>query len=726
MKRFFLLSVCVFLTHFIAKGQKDSLLYQLQAVEVVATRMSIDSSARQSTLNASEIKKLNYGYDAPFVLSGLPSVVSVSENGSGLGGGSLYIRGTDATRINVTMNGVPMNDPDSHSMYWYDTPDVISATGSVQLLRGAGTSTNGTGAFGGAISFSSSPLSNLFNGDAFFSYGSFNTSKQSVHIGSGLLGNHLLLDLRLTHLGSDGYIDRGFTDMLSYMFQAGWTNSKTLVKLISFGGKSRTYLTYNGVTQEEIDLYGRKYHTSGQYVCSDGPYVLADGTKVNYFDDQTDNYLQINNQLLLVHSFSNKWKLNVVGYYTYGNGYYRQYKDDAYLCGYDNLVSDWRQADLVRRKNMKNHRFGVNANAVFNTNRWNFVFGGSYLNHRAPHYGTLDWIDGEEKSLYQNHIWYDNNVVKHDANIFVKARWTPIKGLDVYADVQGRFVKYNAQGKNDNYNWNTGKMQEISVDKIWIFVNPGVGVKYSFLNHHTVEASFAMTNKEPTRSDFTDRYMFSSLETKPLPETLFDSELSYNYVHPVVKAGVNLYYMYYHNQLVPSGVTNDSGDNLNINVDKSFRRGIELSLGLTPLRWMVFGFSATLSQNKIDDFTEIKDGQSHYIGRTDIANSPSVLLKGSLCFKAAGFEGTIFSRYVGKQYVTNGSHDELSLPEWTTTDIDFGYTLPKKLVGSTIRLGVRVNNVFNAQYSSAAYVASSLYYFPQPGINAIGSVSISF
>ncbi len=312
-------------------------MYEIQQIEVTATRAKSHTPSARTYISHDEIVRGSYAFDIPSVLAITPSMIATNETGIGIGGTSIRLRGTDAARLNVTVNGVPINNPDSHAVYWYDTPDLLSSAGSIQVQRGAGTSTNGTGAFGGAINMTTDALSPDFGGCASMSYGSYNTNKQAVNISSGLIRNHWIVDARLSHIGSDGYIDRGATDLKSYMLQGAYYNSGTMVKLISFGGKAKTYLTYNGVSKEDMARYGRRYHDSGQYATSDGPFTLADGTKVAYFDDQTDNYLQINNQLLVSHRFGDNWALNVTGFYTYGYGYYRQYKDDAWIAGYDNL-----------------------------------------------------------------------------------------------------------------------------------------------------------------------------------------------------------------------------------------------------------------------------------------------------------------------------------------------------------------------------------------------------
>lgn len=729
-----------------AQERTDSLFYELQGVEVVATRVSPDAPVAHSELNAAQIARNSYGYDIPSLLSLTPSVVASTETGIAIGGTSIRLRGTDATRINVTMNGVPLNDPDSHAMYWYDTPDLASSVGSMQIQRGAGASTNGTGAFGGAVSMTSAAIPLTCGGEASMSYGSFGTNKEAVHVSSGLIGGHWLTDLRLTHIGSDGYIDRGFTDMGSYMFQTAWYDGGTVIKLVSFGGKTKTYLTYNGVTLDDIADYGRRYHTSGQYATDAGPHVLKDGSHVAYYDDHTDNYEQVNNQLIFNHSFSQRWSLNLTAFHTWGFGWYKQYKDDAWLMGYDNMVSTSDQADLIREKKMRNNRFGLNATGVYKGSSCELVFGGSASDYRGPHYGTLDWVDGMDRSVYEGLRWYDNDVQKTDANLFAKASWRPVSGLSLYADLQYRLVHYEVSGVNDNYDWSIGQMQPIDVDKTWGFFNPRAGARYEFAGRHAVSASFAVAHKEPTRSDFTDRYNFSSLTSEPKPETLYDAELSYGFKSALADLNVNFYYMWYKDQLVPTGIVNDSEDNLNINVDDSFRRGVELSADVRPLKWFSLLGSCTLSQNRIKDYVETIGDKEFSLGETTIAYSPSLIASVAADFHYKDLDAVIRTQHVSKQYMGGGNFDDLSLPSYSVTNLNVGYTFRPGRGGAlaqqtnikSVRFGLQVGNLFDKKYFSYGYGGSWLegdtlesrkswsYYFPQACTNVLANVTVSF
>lgn len=714
---------------------EDTLFYTLQAIEVIAARTVADAGLSATVFNEDRIKKENFGMDIPSLLRFSPSVVSSTENGIGLGGSSIRIRGIDQSRINVSVNGMPLNDPDSHSMYWYDTPDLCGNSGRIQVVRGAGTTACGTAALGGSVNIATSSLKESFAGDVSLSLGAFNTNRQCIHVGSGLLGGRWIADLRLSHASTDGYVDRGFTNMTSYMFQGGYFDGGTMIKLLSFGGKTRSYLCYTGTTPGDINDYGPTYHCSGQYRTSDGPFVLKDGTHVAYFNDQTDNYLQINNQLILDHQFPAAWKTNAMLFYSFGQGYYRQYKDDAWLMSYDNLIRGDLQADLIRRKMMTTHKGGATANALFGTERLNLVFGASYMFCSSPHYGTIDWIDGIDSSVYGNFRWYDNGMFKNDGSIYAKADFSPVSNLSLHAELQLRMVGYRVWGTNDNYDWTRGAMQNLKTSRFWAFFNPVLSASYQINRFHSIGGSFSSAGKEPSRSDFTDRYNFSSLAAEPESERLYDWELYYLFRHAKIEAGATLYWMQYRNQLVPTGIVNDSEDNLNVNVKDSFRRGLELDLKVSPLEFLSIGADCTLSQNRIQDFDETVGGVAIHHDFADIAYSPSVLAGGFASFRSRGFEATVKIRYTGSQYVSNGSHEDLSLPAYFTGDVLLSYTIPRRIVKTGIRIGLKISNFTNTRYSSYGYGysyfdgderKSVLYLFPQAPCNCIGSIDISF
>ena len=746
-----------------AKQENDSTrMVKLQEVEVVATRAQKTMPVAYSNLQKATIQKNNFGLDIPSVLALTPSMIATNETGIGIGATSMRLRGTDATRLNVTINGVSMNNPDSHAMYWYDTPDLLSSVGSIQIQRGAGLSTNGTGAFGGAINMTTDALTTEFEGDASLSYGSYNTNKQSVHISSGLMGGHWTIDARLSHIGSDGYVDRGKTDLKSYMFQAGYYSGNTMLKLVSFGGKASTYLTYDGVSKEDMALYGRRYHTGGQYETANGPYVLADGTHVNYYDDHTDNYLQLNNQLVLSHKFNQNWKMNATAFYTYGYGYYNQYKGGKKLLEYLNIPSDKYydaeggkvRADLIRQKKMENHTSGLNAMFNYTNTNIDLAFGGSYSYYTCPHWGELSWVDGLEKPDYAGR-WYDNDVEKHDANLFARVNWQLADGLRLYGDMQYRYVQYHAWGVNDNYLSSSKEMQPIAVDKTFHFFNPHVGLSYDFGRHSNVYFSFAIQQKEPTRSDFTDRYRFA-VKTNPYPESekMFDYELGYTFRSENFSAGINLYYMKYDNQLVPVGHINDGYDALNDNVKDSYRRGIELSAAWNATRWFTLSANATFSQNRVENYTNYVvnydkyleggiDGYCDYtvqpMGTTRLAYSPKTIANFALDFHHKGFEAILTTKYVSKQYFTNYENPDMMLDAYCVSDLNLGYTM-KTSNAKSVRFGLMVYNVFDTRYEGNGYgwsdgyiddegkecVQHHAFYFPQAPLNVLANITVKF
>lgn len=738
MKRFFyflavMLSLCAEVTAQDLYQRVDTTkIYELDAVEVVTTYATRTTPVAQNNLSKQDIIRSSYGADMPSALALTPSLIATNETGVGIGATAIRLRGTDATRINVTINGVAMNNPDSHSMYWYDTPDLISSVGSVQVQRGAGVSTNGSGAFGGAVSMTTDALSPEFRGSASLSYGSYNTNKQGINLSSGLIADRWVVDARLTHIGSDGYIERGSTNLKSYMAQVGYYGTNTKIKLLSFGGTAKTYLTYNGVSREDMAEYGRRYHTSGQYTDAEG--------NIAYYDDQTDNYLQLNNQLVVNHNFNQRWMLNATLFYTYGYGYYNQYRDNEKLAKYTNLNCSGR-ADMIRHKYMYNHMGGANIATNYRTRTLDFVAGGSWSRYTSPHWGTISWVDGVED--VSGH-WYDNDVVKSDANLFARADWMVAEGgdgeeLHLFGDLQYRYVGYKTWGTNDNAiegEDGSYSMQPIDVDKEYNFFNPRVGVSYLAQNHNLF-ASVAVAHREPTRSDFTDRYMFAADDSYPEPERLTDFELGYTYSAPRFSMGVNLYYMLYHNQLVATGMVNDGDDALNVNVDSSYRRGVELMASFKAAKWLTLSANTTLSQNRIEDYVDQMKNSPTYgqnLGTKTISYSPSVIGSFVADVHHKGWTMMWHTQYVGKQYFTNNEVEALSLDAYCVTNLDLSYTV-KLRDGGSMRVGMAVNNLFSTLYESNGYGYSYMwngerydeaFYFPQAPVNVLTNVTVNF
>ena len=573
----------------------------------------------------------------------------------------------------------------------------------------------------------SAPSASKFSGRASLSYGSFNTAKQEIALSSGLLGGHWAIDGRLSHLSSDGYVERASSNLSSYMLQAGYYNTRTSVKLLSFGGVAKVYLAYTGLSAEQM-AENRRYNPEGE--------IVIDGNVVGFYDDHTDNYTQINNQLIVSHIFNDKWSLNATAHYTYGNGYYRNYKNDQKLAKYGIAPIEMggtlvERTNLLRKKMMGNNFGGLVASAAYTAERVMVTMGASASLYDGVHYGEISGL--VEAPDFGTAEYYRNYTTKWDASCFAKVDWLITKGLNLYADVQYRHITHRISGVNDNFDDTTGAMQRLDINRRYNFFNPKLGLHYSFARDHAIYASAAVGQKEPTRNNFTD----IREGEYPTSEMLLDAEAGYRYEGRVVSAAVNLYYMHYKDQLVLTGELSDTGELLSRNVPKSFRRGIELMLAVRPCAWFTFSANATLSQNKIIDYTDYIDGVGFYRGRTTIAYSPSVIAGTLFDFHTKGFVAQLRTRYVSKQYLTNGEYEELTLPRYCVTDLDLSYTLRTKRIES-VRFGLMLGNIFNTAYCNNGYGGlwlegegiesrgSWACYFPQARFNLLGNVTLTF
>ena len=704
-----------------------SMFQEIQKVEVTAIRAKKGTPIAYSDLSRKEIEERNYGEDIPSLLANLPSVVISSESGTGIGSTSFRVRGTDPTRINVTLNGVPMNDAETHSVYWYDTPDLVSSLGSVQLQRGVGTSTAGTGAFGASLNMTSAPSASNFSGRASLSYGSFNTAKQEIALSSGLLGGHWAIDGRLSHLASDGYVERASSNLSSYMLQAGYYKGRTSVKLLSFGGVAKVYLAYTGLSAEQM-AENRRYNPEGEIIIND--------KVVGFFDDHTDNYTQINNQLVLNHTFNDKWHISATAHYTYGNGYYRNYKNDQKLKKYGLAPIEVggalvERTNLLRKKTMGNNFGGVVGSATYTAKRLSLAMGLSASLYDGVHYGEVAGLT--EAPEFPTTEYYRNYTTKWDASCFAKVDWLIAKGLNLYADVQYRHITHIIAGVNDNFDDTTGAMQRLDINRRYNFFNPKLGVHYTFAKSHSIYASAAVGQKEPTRNNFTD----IRKGEYPRAEKMLDIEAGYALRTKRIDLSLNLYYMLYRDQLVQTGELSDTVELLSRNVANSYRRGIEVSLSAIATKWLTVGGNATLSQNHILDYTDYIDDVAFYRGRTTIAYSPAVIAGLFIDAHTHGFAARLSTRYVSKQYLTNGEYEDLTLPRYCVSDLDLSYTLRTKRV-EKVRFGVKIGNLFNAKYCASGYGGSWLEgatladrkswacYFPQATISALANVTVWF
>ena len=728
-----------------AQNEKDSMrMVEMQKVQVMASRAGERTPIAYTNVSSQQIARTNYGQDLPYLLSMVPSLVATSDAGTGIGYTALRIRGTDATRINITSNGVPMNDAESHSLFWVNMPDLASSVKDIQVQRGAGTSTNGAGAFGGSINMATAIQTEPY-AEVTASYGMFNTHRESVRFGTGLLGGHWILNARLSNIGSDGYVDRASARLKSYFAQIGYYNKGTSVRLISFGGDEKTYHAWNGVTMDEIEKYGRRYNPCG--VIAKG----ASGDSITY-PDQKDFYTQINNQLIITQQLAGGWSLNLTGHYTRGDGYYQEYKDDRTLSEYglkpftDEKGETVEKSDLVRQKKMWNNFGGVIASASYNSERLTASMGAAWNRYAGDHFGKVSWIKNYLGDLLPDHEYYRNNTVKDDANVFAKADWTVAKGLSIYADLQYRYIRHVIEGENDVYDWINGRMQRLDVNRQYHFFNPKIGIHYEIDRHNAVYLSAAVAQKEPTRNNFTD----AKFDANPKAEKMLDVEAGYKLDYGFITAGANLYFMRYRDQLIQTGELNDIGEALTDNVPDSYRTGVELSLSADITSWLRWDLYTTLSMNKILHYTEYRSmydenwkdlyqQSPYYLGTTTIAFSPSVIAGSLISVRLGKFYGGLQTQYVSKQYTSNSEREALTLPRYCVSNLRMSYRFDLPSL-KWLEVGVAVNNLFNKKYFSNGYGSSSVIcnpdgsryisdyagYYPQATINVLGSVTLRF
>jgi iron complex outermembrane receptor protein len=511
------------------------------------------------------------------------------------------------------------------------------------------------------------------------------------------------------------------------MLQAGYYNARTSVKLLSFGGVAKVYLAYTGVSAEQM-AENRRYNPEGE--------IIIDDKVVGFYDDHTDNYTQINNQLVVSHIFNNKWRLNATAHYTYGNGYYRNYKNDQKLRKYglapiEVAGSLVERTNLLRKKVMGNNFGGVVGSANYSTERLSLAIGLSASYYDGVHFGEVSELLAAPDLPTTE--YYRNYTSKWDASCFAKVDWLIAKGLNLYADVQYRHITHNISGVNDNFDDVTSAMQRLDGDRKYNFFNLKLGLHYTFARAHSVYASAAVGQKEPTRNNFTD----IREGEYPTAEKMLDIEVGYGYRGSVVDLSLNGYYMLYRDQLVQTGELSDTGELLSRNVPESFRRGIEMAIEVRAAKWLTLGANATLSQNYIENYVDYIDGVAFERGRTTIAYSPSVTTGAFVDLHAGGFAARLSTRYVSKQYLTNGEYEDLTLPRYCVSDLDLSYETKTKRI-ERVRFGVKIGNLFNAKYCASGYGGSWLEgatladrkswscYFPQATISALGNVTLYF
>jgi iron complex outermembrane recepter protein len=700
-------------------------------IVITGTRAGNKTPVAQSNVDMVAIKKLNSGVDLPYILSLTPSLVETSEAGNGVGYTNMRIRGTDASRINVTIDGIPLNEPESQQVFWVDLPDLASSVDNIQIQRGVGTSSNGSGAFGGTVNIQTkSPDNNPF-AEISTGMGSFNTRKLTATIGTGLLGENLSFLMRYSDLKSDGYVDRTFSKNNSLFMSGVYYTAKSRIKANIILGKERTGISWNGVPAELLAI-DRTYNPSGEY-------TDEYGTK-QYYKGETDNYTQNHYQLFYSLNINRELSLNTSLHYTTGAGYYEQYKEDEAILKYGMPTIEIGEikimtSDLIRRKWMETDFYGVIYSLNYRKNKIEATIGGGINRYIGDHFGKVIWMRyaGISEIDYQ---WYLNNSVKNEFNIYGKITLALTDKLNLFADMQYRNINYRMNGFDDDSVF-------LLQNHVFNFFNPKTGIFYTINPNQDTYLSFAVANREPTR----DNYQNAAGDNKatPKPETLYDFESGYNFRSDKITLNANLYYMLYQDQLVPTGELSNVGYPIMTNVNKSYRTGIELTAGIKPNDFLRWNINLTLSKNRITGFVEYytdyntNDWTSEYKSKqpanVDIAYSPSVISSSDLVWMPVKRgEIHLISKYVGRQYFDNTQSSKRSLNPYFVNNLKFDYSFELKKIKS-LDLQFFVNNILNTLYENNAYGGNWYengmektwaYYFPQAGINYMINLSLKF
>ncbi len=698
-------------------------------VNIIATRAQDKYPTAHTSISNKEISASNLGRDIPSLVQESPSTVVTSDAGNGIGYSAFTIRGTDLTRINVTVNSIPLNDAESQGVWFVDLPDMASSTGSIQIQRGVGTSTNGAGAFGASVNFLTSDLHQDPYGELDLSGGSYNTFKSTLRFGTGLITNKFSVDGRLSYIHSDGYIDRAFSNLKSYYLSGGYYGKNTTIKLITFSGYERTYQAWEGVPKDSLTT-NRTFNPAGEYFDKSGNRA--------YYNNQTDNYQQDHYQLLFSQMLAKNLNFNLALHYTKGKGYYENYESGASFSDYglaDVTIKDSTitTSDLVNRKMMDNDFCGMTFSSNYTIPEMlKVTLGGAWNRYYGQHFGKVIWAeyasDGDN-----SRNWYYNTGLKKDFNIFVKGNFQIMKKLNLFADLQYRHVSYAMEGTLDN-------LRSLDQHHLFNFFNPKAGIFYTLNKQHEFYGSFGIANREPSRNNYKD----GEPGQMPKHETLYDYEVGYSFRLPDFNLTANGYYMSYKNQLVLTGEINSVGEAIMVNVPHSYRAGLEISAKAGFFRKkLVLTVNATISKNVIKNFTNYIDkydtnwvfqGQDTiYIGQTNLSFSPNTIFSGVLTYTPISqLSFSVNSKYVGKQYIDNSSAAGRSLKAYSVQGFTTTYSLKTKIF-QEIGFNFTINNLFSNKYETNAWVYPFEIggtvqevngYFPQATINFLVGISV--
>jgi iron complex outermembrane receptor protein len=709
--------------------------------EVVILYVNPGTPTTYNTLKTKEIEKNNFGQDLPYLLQMTPSTVVTSDAGAGVGYTGIRIRGVDPTRTNVTLNGVPLNDPESHGVFWVNLPDFASSANEIQVQRGVGTSSNGVAAFGASININTNsvqakPYARLDN-----TFGSFNTLKNTVNAGTGLINNKFLVDARLSRITSDGYIDRSSSNLKSFYLSGAWLGKKSQLRANIFSGKEVTYQSWYGTPESVINGNEAEItaHADRNYIFgADRDNLLNSGRTYNFYtyENEEDNYQQDHYQLLFSHRFTNHLQLKLAGHYTRGRGYFEQFrKDDDFstygfvpvAIGGDTITT----TDVIRRRWLDNHYYGGVFTLKYAKKNLSLTWGGGLNQYLGKHYGEVIWAEFASTSSIRDR-YYDNDATKTDLSSYLKATYK-YKKATFYGDVQFRHIDYAFLGIDHIQ----GAIQAVDQQVKYNFINPKAGFMYDFNYKNNLYVSVAIANREPVRNDFRE----NTPENRPDPEQLINTEIGYRYTNQRLLVKANAYHMYYNNQLILTGEINDVGGYTRTNVDQSYRLGVELEAGYKINRKLSVTANLTLSQNKVAEFNEYIDnydvgGQDTITHlNTDLAFSPNIISSAGVSYEAfKGFEINLLGKYVGSQFLDNTSTDTRKIDSYLISNLQLSYTIKDKLF-KEIKIGLAVNNLFNKMYQNNGYTWGYIaggertvenFYYPQAGRSFLTRLTIKF
>jgi len=667
-----------------ANVQDSTKLETLERVLVKAVRVEADSPITHSNVTKEELAQRNLGQDLPILLNFLPSVVTTTDAGAGVGYTGIRVRGSDATRVNVTINGIPYNDSESQGTFWVNLPDFTSSIESLQLQRGVGTSTNGSGAFGASLNIASDGISNDAYAQFSNTYGSFETWKHTAKFSTGLLNDHFEFSGRLSKITSDGYVDRATSDLRSYFLQGAYKKNGTLLKALAFGGREITYQAYFGIDGETLES-DRTFNPAGLYTDENG--------NIQFYENEVDNYSQDHYQLFWSQRYNNNWSSTFSLNYTYGRGYFEQYKEDADLAFHNidpitiggETITD---GDLIRRRWLNNNYYAANGNVHYKNNQWDATAGAFYSYYGGDHFGEVIWSQFAGNTQINNR-YYSGNGDKNEFTTFAKATYKVNNEWSVYGDLQGRFVSYRTSGI-------TSDVVPLVENETYNFFNPKAGASYKLNEGNQLYFSYGRASREPRRSDF-EQGVFT-------PEKLDDFELGWRFASEKISVNSNVYYMDYTNQLVLTGAIDDVGAPIRATSGKSYRLGLEIDAQIAITDKLSLLPNVAISDNKNKDFVTSRDGALVKLGNTNISFSPAVIAANSILYRPTpNLQLAFLSKYVGEQYMGNIDSEGSKLDAYFTNDLSVNYTLNKVPFAKEVVLSGLVNNLFNVEYVSNGY-----------------------